>query len=688
MNIDELAKKIEGVLDSNEELLKHCNEIEKNPNTENKCYEYVRHIISSYKDNVYNKQQWNKEADLNFLFKTTQLTMKKNIRIEHIDKSNLEPTQKSELKDYFDKICKEDNESQEMGLFVNSIKTLRCCDNKFSQNFILGCIDIINESDKKKTFNRIEEILKTHINPRTNNSYKYAGYISQILHCIKPTLFPIVNANEGAGNIFMLLDSDISNITSSEEYIKNCIKINDLRNELNQKLNNDGYSKYTNYRIFDLLAREIGKGDGVMSESLPKIVEKILKEKKDKYTANEIAQFIKEEEPEYFNSKRDNNNRDDDENITRIANEISGHYTDHNWENTTNIVRKQIDKKYRYYYKKSEFSLNQILYGPPGTGKTYNTVVKAMSIINKEEYDDVSDEKYKELKIEFDKLVGSRIEFITFHQSYSYEEFVEGIKPYIPKSIWRAKNIDNVKKPDIKYIGKKGIFRQICDKADGDSKNNYVLIIDEINRGNISKIFGELITLIEDDKRAGEDNAITVTLPYSGDSFSVPNNLYIIGTMNTADRSIALLDTALRRRFDFEEMPPKPELLTYKEKDKEEHKKVKFNEKEIDLYNVLTNLNTNITAKGGLDKDHKIGHAFLINVNKGTEEEQAKKLKRAFLNKIYPLLEEYFYDDAGTIAKVLNCEGTDYLSNVNKNWDKILLKLCEGNNNNSSTSEG
>ena len=338
----------------------------------------------------------------------------------------------------------------------------------------------------------------------------------------------------------------------------------------------------------------------------------------------------------------------------------------------------------------SKQPLNQILYGPPGTGKTYNTIIKTMEIIgipesNKEGHSALqtilnaqkadtpknTDKEYKIIKKEFDKLKDlKQIEFITFHQSYSYEEFVEGIKPEVD---WEANT--NKKNKDIRYIGKKGIFREICDRASQHNENNYVLIIDEINRGNISKIFGELITLIEEDKRenvTGEDkeyNTIQVTLPYSGDTFTVPNNLYIIGTMNTADRSIALLDTALRRRFEFEEMPSRPELL-----DKEAKFIVDGVEKTLDLENLLIKLNENI-KKAGKDKNYFIGHAFLININNDNE-----KLRRAFLNKIYPLLEEYFYGEEETIKDVLNIKenikDTDLSDYVKKHWDTILENLA------------
>ncbi len=180
-----------------------------------------------------------------------------------------------------------------------------------------------------------------------------------------------------------------------------------------------------------------------------------------------------------------------------------------------------------------------------------------------------------------------------------------------------------------------------------------VLIIDEINRGNISKIFGELITLIEDDKRLGEENEILVTLPYSGEQFGVPPNLYIIGTMNTADRSLVQLDTALRRRFDFEEMMPK-----YREELNKDGKVVWVDFKEkidgtsIDLSLFLYKLNEKITKQ--YDREHQIGHSFLMDVEKINE------LKRAWENRIMPLLQEYFYSDYDKLSEVIG-EQSEYL---------------------------
>lgn len=275
--------------------------------------------------------------------------------------------------------------------------------------------------------------------------------------------------------------------------------------------------------------------------------------------------------------------------------------------------------------------LNLILYGPPGTGKTYHTIDKALEIIGYKGPDDRA-EKFKAFKRYRD--LEHRIVFTTFHQSMSYEDFIEGIKPTLDKT-------------PVGYIIEDGLFKQISDKASNDMVNNYVLIIDEINRGNIANIFGELITLIEDSKRAGEKEAISVKLPYSKETFSVPNNLYIIGTMNTADRSVEALDSALRRRFVFEEMMPCPDLL----------KDVNVKNLDISLKDLLETINGRIEILK--DREHQIGHSYFMGFVKGEAcEIEAEKLLPVFKNNIIPLLQEYFYGDYEKILLVL---GDDFI---------------------------
>lgn len=271
----------------------------------------------------------------------------------------------------------------------------------------------------------------------------------------------------------------------------------------------------------------------------------------------------------------------------------------------------------------SDFPLNQILFGPPGTGKTYNTVNMALDIVcplagglkwetkSREE----ARRKYQEM-LPDGRIDNPRIVFITFHQSMSYEDFIEGIKP-------------KTKDGKITYEVKDGIFKELCAKAENDESQNYVMIIDEINRGNVANIFGELISLIEDDKRLGASEELCAELPYSHDIFSVPKNVYIIGTMNTADRSVEALESALRRRFTFKEMMPKAELVP----------------KENKVRNIFEIINQRIEVLK--DREHQIGHSYFMGV------ENNEDLKAVFYDKIIPLLQEYFYGDYEKIQLVL-----------------------------------
>lgn len=377
-------------------------------------------------------------------------------------------------------------------------------------------------------------------------------------------------------------------------------------------------------------------------------------------------------------------------------------------------------------------SLNRILYGAAGTGKTYNTINHALSIIENEPIESLEKRNRTDLKKAFNKYKDQgRIKFVTFHQSFSYEDFVEGIRAEtdeetgqliypvrdgVFKEVCRlatgkqkmVNSVDDIvfefleqiteqaielqtqnakpfivsysgegltvkckpmmseyeitHKANIKYIkqllsgeeiGKvynssyvyaisKYLEKKLYveTRLESGKTNPYVLIIDEINRGNISRIFGELITLIEDSKRKGATEELSVTLPYSKQEFSVPQNLYIIGTMNSSDRSLTGLDIALRRRFTFIEMSPKPDLLRNIVIDG------------LDVGELLKVINQRIEVL--LDRDHCIGHANFMSLESGSKLDE---LVQIFKQKIIPQLQEYFFDDWSKINMVLNDNG-------------------------------
>lgn len=267
---------------------------------------------------------------------------------------------------------------------------------------------------------------------------------------------------------------------------------------------------------------------------------------------------------------------------------------------------------------------NTILYGPPGTGKTYGVVDKALEILDPELLAATKSRgvgSRAALKQRFNTLhEEGRIRFVTFHQSFAYEDFVEGLKARAGEG------------GALEYVVESGVFLKLCIDAQ-HSALPHVLIIDEINRGNIARIFGELITLIEPSKRHGTDEALSVRLPYSKQDFSVPANLHLIGTMNTADRSLAAMDVALRRRFRFIEMPPRPELLNW-------------DVEGIRVGELLSALNSRIEVL--LGRNHLIGHAYLMDAK------NLPALAEAFRLRIVPLLQEYFFDDWRRISWVLN----------------------------------
>jgi len=375
--------------------------------------------------------------------------------------------------------------------------------------FLEMCIKIDQETNE----NKLLQIVSQHL----QNDLKGIGIatVSQILHCLKPTIFPVINNAVSDMSKSYLNIKDPKNI---HQYAENSQKIKEFR---------DKNFQFKNFIILDRALYELN---------------------------------LKEIEKEQ--------------------------------ENTEPLINPSEPE--------DSMELNQIIYGPPGTGKTYQLMKEYFPrFTNKED--------------------GSkRYEFITFHQSYSYEEFIEGIRPV------------NDTNGNLKYEVKDGVFKRLVKQAKNDQDNKYAIFIDEINRGNISKIFGELITLLEKDKRIGGENELKVTLPYSGEEFEIPSNLYVIGTMNTADRSISMIDVALRRRFEFKPLYPKYDIPTLK------------------YGNLLKNLNKQLVEKIG--PDCQIGHSYFLEGNETFD------LEKVMNNKVIPLLQEYFYNEFGTIEEILkNC---------------------------------
>ena len=235
------------------------------------------------------------------------------------------------------------------------------------------------------------------------------------------------------------------------------------------------------------------------------------------------------------------------------------------------------------------------------------------------------------------QIFGQFVKTVTFHQTFSYEEFIEGIKANPTKD-----------KSGVTYDVEPGIFKEFCNMARNDSKNQYVMIIDEINRGNIAKIFGELITIIEKDKRGKP-----ITLAYSKEKFSVPKNILIIGTMNTADQSLTHLDAALKRRFTMMEHYPNPNIL----------KNYKVND-EINLTDLLKAINNKLMENNF--RDGQIGHSYFMN----GEEPLTKisDLQMVFAYDIIPLLRDYFYDDESKLKEIFGEHWFGKNKDINDDW--------------------
>ena len=690
-----------------------------------------------------------------------------------------------------------------------------------------------------------EEVIFEVVNKLLCNRIKgfQAASVSEILHCIKPFVFPILNGHSGQKDSYDLLNINLNRKKEATTYIENCRTIKEFR---------DGNLPFKNYRILDLKAFEINeKIDNPYEGYWPSLAEydpcltkvdwiefltedrkthpqalKMLKVMYDlggEASCSTLSEKIPSNSPSAFISRGANLGKRvcNYFNISPCVDEKGKewpftvpfvgkhHESDNNYiwrlrfELRDAIAELDLEEPEIIEMKKTDIEKNTILYGPPGTGKTYNTAAYAVAIVEDVPLSEVLDEDREAIQERYaDYCKEGLIEFTTFHQSYSYEEFIEGIRPLMEDN-------DDDENSDIQYIIKPGVFKAFCDKAkapiidknsiaqgindnpkvwkvslggtydnevrrdclangyirigwteygenisdetdftDGgknvlnafinkmqigdivvscytatttdaigivtgdyewdddlsnykrlrkvnwlvkninedikqlnnnrvmslptvyemnilpadilgivakytpqtisSKKKNYVFIIDEINRGNISKIFGELITLIEKTKRLGQPEGMSVKLPYSQKPFGVPDNVYILGTMNTADRSIALLDTALRRRFTFREMMPKPELLN------------SVIIEGLSIGKMLDNMNKKITVL--FDREHTIGHAYFMTLNSNST---VRDLAVIFENCIIPLLQEYFYDDYEKIRLVLG--------DNNKQDDKLVF---------------
>lgn len=525
------------------------------PDDYNGCYELTRCVVDAY------SQRGTEDLDHHDLYLLYTMAIGTwrdsfDTKKDKIGESNLGAEAKKKLvvklTEVWENTKSGNYDSEAIGMFGSGFSTFDRSESTPRPDqvsrFIKLCIQIsrLPENDEDGALDLAEEALSEKI-PNFR-----AASASEILHCLRPGTFPIINSNQGNEDPFVYLGIKLKNKSDLTNYVSNTRKIKAFR---------DKNFSFKNYRVIDLcssfLDSETGDPDMGVGKSRP--------------------------------------------------------------------------------------GSNIILYGPPGTGKTYNVAAMAWLISRGidptlENVRSLTDEQRVEAKMWYDAELtdheNGHIAFTTFHQSYGYEEFIEGIRPIIPEgNDLEAEN-------EIGYALEDGVFKAFCNRAsvsDVDGNDDpYIFVIDEINRGNISKVFGELITLIEPSKRIGQPDQQTAILPYTKKPFGVPANVTIIGTMNTADRSIALMDTALRRRFRFIEMMPDYDAL---------QRIPEFDG--INISKLVECMNRRISVL--YDREHTIGHAYFMEL---VEDSNINTLATIFEEHIIPLLQEYFYDDYEKICLV------------------------------------
>lgn len=696
------------------------------PDTHDGSYELVREVINSYAtldsfdDVTY--------ADLDAVYLMAIITKRINPekKKEKIKNTCLPEEEKDRLIQIIDKVwdnaClgtfysnKEPGGAPVVGMFGTDFmsfkgKTTEDC----AKRFIEMCVEISKEDDADIIYSKAEKVV--------NASFKgmKAASASIVLHCLKPDVFPIMNGNQGMGNIFSMLGIDLEKPTDIGSYISNCRKINTFRNaEL----------PFKNYRIFDLIARDIfGKdiddinedneetitnfevsfdhnlilygppGTGKTYNSVVyavaiiegKSVELVQDEAKLNYADvkarydeyKEMGQIAfttfhqsygYEEFIEGIRPVLDSKQKEDNQQNGDIGYEIkSGVFREFcEIANRSSIIDEDVDLGINRNPVVWKVSLEG-----SGDNETRNECMENNHIrIGWDEYgQELSEETQYEnggkaildafinqMRIGdlvlscYNKNETDAIGVITgdyvWDDKYTYYRRVRAVKwlvKGIRENILKINNgasltLAAVYKMKIQAADLLEIVKKYTVKKETANNKNFVFIIDEINRGNISKIFGELITLIETTKRLGKDEEVRVKLPYSGVEFGVPDNVYILGTMNTADRSIALMDTALRRRFSFIEMMPQPEVLTNLG-----ITTMKKGAVSLDIPQMLSVINKRVEFL--FDREHTIGHAFFTGL-KGNE--NLDKLGEIFKKNVIPLLQEYFYEDYEKIQLVL-----------------------------------
>ena len=835
-------------MDSKEIIALLNQEPEMNPDLHDGSYELMREIVESY-SNMDDYSELNYK-DLNAIYAMALGTWKLNVekKKEYVYASHLPDDEKQTLAniidDVWDKACRgkynnRESKGPSIGMFGTGFYSFESkTDDKSCQRFIELLVEISDLDDDDQIFDLCEIVLDSDLKGMQ------AASASVMLHCLKPMVFPILNANFGDGTIYEPLGIILNSPGKLTSYIANCRRIKEFR---------DANLKVKNYRILDRFPRkynltidsryfpsleeydpgittqkyvELLQNEGVVQKQLVDTIfyiymlggEATCTAIANKYgntpyhynsNATHLAKAIQLE------TKCPMSSRDDNSGDRYWAILFQGRYTDKDeqgsfsWKLRQPLYEAIEELNGNGFFDDFEseenkemdetISKNLILYGPPGTGKTYDTVIYAVAIVEKKSVQEVQREAlldYESVKERFEDYKSQgRIAFTTFHQSYGYEEFIEGIRPIMDDSesqleysiedgvfkdfckkasvsvntqdradlglnsdpyVWKVSlcgtydnpvrkecmdnnhirigfneygedisEEDNLSAPmnafynrmeigdvvlscytaetidaigiitsDVEYHKEynsynrlrkvkwlvKGINENIV-ALNGGSKmvestvykmkialsdvlsivekyseglenlsnyeDNYVFIIDEINRGNISKIFGELITLIEENKRIGSSEEMRVKLPYSHQQFGVPKNVFILGTMNTADRSIAIMDTALRRRFSFVEMLHDSNVLRQLG-----NPKVYDNGVSVNVADMLDIINERITFL--YDREHTIGHAFFMPL---VSNPSVETLAMIFEKSIIPLLQEYFYEDYAKIQLVLGDDG-------------------------------